>query len=53
MIIVCHIQWRDIPGTMLRVLSFLLPKIRGGFLVFKIWTKRGIMKKLLREREVS
>ena len=26
------------------------PKIRGGILVFKIWTKRGVMKKLLKNR---
>ena len=24
------------------------PKIRGEFLIFEIWTKRGVMKKLLR-----
>ena len=31
--------------------SFLpSPKIRGVFLVFEIWTKRGVMKKLLRNR---
>ena len=36
--------------------SFLPPKIRGeggGVLVFEIWTKRGFMKKLLRNRGVS
>ena len=27
------------------------PKIRG-FLIFEIWTKRGVMKKLLRNRGV-
>ena len=30
--------------------SFLPPRIRGGFLVFKNWRKRGVMKKLLRNR---
>ena len=29
--------------------SFLTPEIRG-VLVFEIWTKRGVMKKLLRNR---
>ena len=28
-------------------------KLRGGFLVFEIWTKRGVMKKLLRNRGCS
>ena len=28
-------------------------KIRGGFLVFEIWTKRGSWKKMLRNRGVS
>ena len=34
--------------------SFLHPpfKLGGRYLVFKIWTKRGIMKKLLRNRGV-
>ena len=31
--------------------SFLPPvKLGGGVLVFKIWTKRGLMKKLLRNK---
>ena len=29
------------------------PKIRGAVLIFEIWTKRGLMKKLLRNRGVS
>ena len=27
-----------------------LPKIKGAVLIFEIWTKRGLMKKLLRNR---
>ena len=35
----------------LDVHSFFPSKIRGGgFLVFKIWTKRGLIEKLLRNR---
>ena len=31
--------------------SFLPPKIReGGYLVFEIWTERGVMKKFLTNR---
>ena len=45
-------QWR---GTLMGRHSFPSPtplKL-GGFLVFEIWTKRGVMKKLLRDRGVS
>ena len=34
------------------VQSFLLPKIRGGVLIFEIWTKRGVMKKMLEIEEL-
>ena len=37
---------------MLYLHSFLPPKIRGGggVLVFELWTKSGVIKKLLRNR---
>ena len=47
--------WYSIPISFdtlsLYIYMFPPPKIRGS-LVFKIWTKRGVMKKLLRNREL-
>ena len=52
---ITHIKGHNIPNNfkLISFHSFLPPLKLGGFLVFEIWAKRGVMKKLLRNRGVS